>query len=135
MLASNNELKQFFTDEQIKIMSEAVYDHRTSLEYEPRTIYGKIVSSVDRNTIVGIPLMRTYQYDIVHNPGQPLEKTIERSRQHIVEKFDPKGYATEKMYFKDEEYKQFLKEISALADNKEAFTQKYIKVNNLQNSL
>ena len=43
MLLADENLKEFFTEEEIKTMSEAVYDHRASLEGEPRSIYGKIV--------------------------------------------------------------------------------------------
>ena len=101
MLLADKNLKDFFNDEQIKIMSEAVYDHRASMEGEPRSIYGKIVSSADRNTLVDIPLKRTYAYRLKHNPDYTLEQIIEESRQHIIDKFGKKGYATEKMYFDD----------------------------------
>ena len=56
MLLEDMNLRKFFTEEEIKIMSEAIYDHRASLEGEPRSIYGKIVSSADRNTLVEVPL-------------------------------------------------------------------------------
>ena len=49
MLLKDDMLKQFFTEEEIKIMADAVYDHRASMEEEPRIIYGKIISSADRN--------------------------------------------------------------------------------------
>lgn len=49
LLREDEKLKEFFNDEQIKIMSEAVEDHRSSMETEPRSVYGKIVSSADRN--------------------------------------------------------------------------------------
>ncbi len=45
MLLADKQLRNFFTEEQIETMAEAVYDHRASLEYEPRNIYGKIVST------------------------------------------------------------------------------------------
>jgi len=131
MLLADNNLRNFFSEEQIKIMSEAVYDHRASLEGEPRSIYGKIVSSADRNTLVDIPLKRTYAYRIEHNPNATLDEIIEESRQHIIDKFGKKGYATEKMYFKDLAYKKFLKEISILANNKEEFKKRYIEVNHI----
>ena len=59
MLLADKNLRTFFSEDEIKIMSEAVYDHRASLEGEPRSIYGKIVSSADRNTLVDVPLKRT----------------------------------------------------------------------------
>ena len=48
-------------------MSEAVEDHRSSLENDPRSIYGKIVSSADRNTSVEVTLKRCYSYNKKQN--------------------------------------------------------------------
>ena len=131
ILIKDENLKNFFNDDQIKTMSEAVSDHRASMDGEPRSIYGKIVSSADRNTLIESPLKRTYAYRKQHRPNTPLEDTIEESRQHIISKFGKKGYATEKMYFEDLEYKKFLEDISALAENKEEFKKLFLKVNNL----
>jgi len=131
ILINDENLKKFFTDEQIKIMSEAVYDHRASMNGEPRSIYGKIVSSADRNTLIEGPLKRTYAYRKKHRPNASLEETIEESRQHIINKFGKKGYAKEKMYFDDLDYQKFLEDISALAENKQDFKSKYLEVNNL----
>jgi len=133
MLLKDENLRDFFNEEEIKIMSEAVYDHRASLEGNPRSIYGKIVSSADRNTLVDVPLKRTYAYRVEHNPNDSLDKIIEESRQHIINKFGKKGYATEKMYFEDLDYKKFLEDISVLAENKEEFKKRYMEVNGLNN--
>jgi len=132
MLLKDDMIKKFFTDDEIKTMSEAIYDHRASLNREPRSIYGKIVSSADRNTLVDIVLKRTYSYSVKHNPSYTVEQIIEESRQHIINKFGKKGYATEKMYFEDLEYKMFLEDISDLVDNKVEFRKKYIEVNDLK---
>ena len=132
MLLSDTNLKEFFTEEEIKIMSEAVYDHRASLEGEPRSIYGKIVSSADRNTLVDVPLKRTYAYRLKHNHYNSIDEIIEESRQHILDKFGKQGYAKEKMYFEDLDYKKFLEEISKLAENKEAFKKRYCEVNHIE---
>ena len=80
MLLADKNLRRFFTEDEIKIMSEAVYDHRASLEGETRSIYGKIVSSADRNTLVDVPLKRTYAYRVEHNPNDTLDEIIEESR-------------------------------------------------------
>ncbi len=133
MLLADKNLRNFFAEDEIKIMSEAVYDHRASLEGEPRSIYGKIVSSADRNTLVDVPLKRTYAYRIKHNPTATLDEIIEESRQHIISKFGKEGYATEKMYFEDLDYKKFLDEISILANNKVKFKRKFMEVNKLNN--
>ena len=135
MLLADENLLEFFTPEEIKTMSEAVYDHRASLEGEPRSIYGKIVSSADRNTLVEVPLKRTYAYRVEHNPNDSLDAIIEESRQHIINKFGKKGYAAEKMYFEDLDYKKFLEDIALLADNEEDFRRRFMEVNGLNNRL
>ena len=135
MLLEDMNLRKFFTESEINIMSEAIYDHRASLEGEPRNIYGKIVSSADRNTLVELPLKRTYAYRIHHNPDATLEEIIEESRKHIINKFGKFGYATEKMYFEDLDYKNFLEDISILVSDEEKFRRKFIEVNGLENKL
>ncbi len=131
ILQEDENLKKFFTSEQIIIMKEAIEDHRASKENEPRNIYGKIVSSADRNTSIEEPLKRTYFFRIEHHHNNTIEEIIEESRQHILEKFGKKGYASEKMYFEDLEYKKFLKDITKLAEDKNKFKELYIKINNL----
>ena len=49
ILAKDEELKKFFTKEQIKIMKEAVEDHRGSRKERPRNFYGECVSDSDRD--------------------------------------------------------------------------------------
>lgn len=131
ILLTDENLRKFFKEEEIRIMSEAVEDHRASLEYEPRSIYGKIVSSADRNTNVELPFKRTYEYRIVHNPGSSLKQIMDESYEHLVNKFGCKGYATEKMYFEDLEYQNFLEEIASLLDERKAFDKRYIEINGL----
>lgn len=132
MLLKDKNLKKFFSDEEIKVMSEAVCDHRASSKSEPRSIYGKIVSSADRNVLIEIPLKRTYSYRRTHSPNSTLDEIIEESRQHLLDKFGKKGYATTKMYFEDEDYKKFLEDITILASNKEEFKRRFLEVNGLE---
>lgn len=132
MLLKDKNLKKFFSDEEIKVMSEAVCDHRASSKSEPRSIYGKIVSSADRNVLIEIPLKRTYSYRRTHSPNSTLDEIIEESRQHLLDKFGKKGYATTKMYFEDEDYKKFLEDITVLASNKEEFKRRFLEVNRLE---
>lgn len=132
ILENDEKLKIYFTDEEIKIMAEAVFDHRASLEYEPRSIYGKIVSSADRNTSVDVTLKRTYFYRMKHNSNDTIDEVIEMSRQYIKNKYCNGGYAKNKMYFKDSDYEKYLKEISDLVEDNEKFRKRYILVNNIQ---
>lgn len=132
VLRNDNALKGFFSDDEIEVMAEAVEDHRSSLEYEPRSIYGKIVSFADRRTNVDEALRSTYTYRLKHFPNSTLDEIIEVSREHLIEKFGENGYEREKMYFEDEEYIKYLDDITKLANDKEAFTLKYKEVNHLK---
>ena len=75
-LFSDNNLRKYFNEEEMCIMRDAVYDHRASMDREPRSIYGKIVSSADRNTDINDILKRTYSYRISHFPDSSIEEII-----------------------------------------------------------
>lgn len=132
MLFEDQELGNFFTEEEIIIMSEAVNDHRASLEYEPRSIYGKIVSSADRNTDLDAPFRRTYEYRIKNSSDASLKDIMDESYNHLVNKFGKKGYAVEKMYFDDSEYNKFLEDLNHILSNRLEFDKFFIKVNGLE---
>lgn len=131
MLLKDRNLLNYFSNEEIKLMSEAVYDHRASMDGEPRSIYGKIVSSADRNTSIDDILRRTYSYRISNFPNSSLDEIISESLEHIKNKFGDMGYASDKMYFDDKEYESFLNDIRELICNKDLFIEKYLSVNNL----
>ena len=97
ILLDDIELRKYFTEEEIVTMSEAVADHRASLEYDPRSIYGKIVSSADRNTNLEVPFKRTYEYRKKHYGNTSLKQIMDESYEHLLNKFGKKGYAIEKM--------------------------------------
>lgn len=120
----------FFTIEERKIIEEAIEDHRASLKYEPRNIYGKIISSADRNIDVNVMLKRTYQYSIKHYAKKSLNDQIERSYLYIKKKFGNNGYA--KMYFQDIKYKKYLKKIEDLLSDKETFVVTFKKANDIK---
>ena len=131
MLMEDKKLKDFFTDEQIKIMSEAVEDHRSSMETEPRSIYGEIVSSADRNTSIDVTLKRCYSYNRRHFSELKESEIIEECRKFLLKKFGINGYARSKMFFDDREYKKYLDDITDLALDSDKFALKIKKVNGL----
>ena len=131
MLMEDKKLKDFFTDEQIKIMSEAVEDHRSSMETEPKSIYGKIVSSADRNTSVEVTLKRCYSYNRRHFSELKESEIIEECRKFLLKKFGINGYAGSKMFFDDKEYKKHLDDITDLALDSDKFAVEIKKVNEI----
>ncbi len=131
MLCEDEKLKEFFNDEQIKIMSKAIEDHRSSMIAEPRSIYGKIVSSADRNTSVEVTLARCYSYNRKYFPKLKEEEVIYECRKFLLKKFGLNGYARSKMFFDDEEYQKYLDNITELASNSEEFSVEIKRVNGI----
>lgn len=128
IMCQDKNLNEFFSIEQLITIKEAIEDHRASSENEPRSIYGKIVSSADRNNTVEQCLERTYTYGKKHEPEASDKELYERSFDALNRKFGYNGYA--KFYFKDEQYDNFLKDIRKLLENKENFCkvqERYIK--------
>ncbi len=117
MLLEDDFIKKLYSKKQRMIMAEAIEDHRASLKGEPRNIYGKIVSSADRNTNIHQAVKRSFSYNRVLNPSKTVNETIEDTRIHLREKFGRGGYATKKMYFKDEEYEKYLDEMEIITKN------------------
>ena len=130
IMSKDEKLKEFFSAEELNIIKEAIEDHRASSENDPRSIYGKIVSSADRNNTVEQCLERTYTYGKKHEPEVSDKELYERSFDVLNKKFGYNGYA--KFYFKDEQYENFLRDIRKLLEDKENFCkvqEKYIKEN------
>ena len=119
MMSKDDNLKKFFNDVELKIIKEAIEDHRASSKTDPRSIYGKIVSSADRNHTIEDCLKRTYTYGKKLNPNASDEELYERAYDVLVNKFGEGGYA--KFYFKDKVYEDFLKEIRTLLKDKEKY--------------
>lgn len=114
-------MQDFFNEEDRKIIYEAIIDHRASLEYEARNIYGKIVSSADREISVENMLKRSYlfQKDKHKDENPTQDEIIAYSYKKLSSKYGKGGYA--KMYYPDKKYLEFINEMQDLIENKEKF--------------
>lgn len=121
IMYADDKLKEFFNDEERIIIKEAIEDHRASSNHEPRSIYGKIVSTADRNNTVEACLRRSYCYNKKLHPEFNDEQIFEDCHYHLNDKFGENGYA--KFYFKDEEYEKFLTDIRDILANKDRFVE------------
>lgn len=126
---ADERMKDFFSQEHRKIMKEAIEDHRASLESEPRSDYGKIISSADRSTDAEEFLRRTHAYTLRYFPESTEQEILDRAFDHTLEKYGSKGYA--KHYVKDEEYENFRNYINNLLQDRNVFEQKYKEINGL----
>ena len=85
-------LPQFFNEEQLVVMRDAVEDHRASSKNAPRSIYGAIVAEADRHIDPETILRRTMQFGMKQNPEADFEWHFERAYQHMLEKYAEGGY-------------------------------------------
>ena len=120
-------MKKWFSDEQRKIIKDAIEDHRASSNHEPRTIYGKIVSTADR-TIVKIDnnIKRAYSYIKKNFQEITEEEQIQKVYEHLKDKYGEKGYA--KVYLEDKEFDEAMKEFRKALQDKDSFIQRIKKV-------
>lgn len=127
MFINDEKVKKWFTLEQINIIKEAIEDHRASSDHEPRTIYGRIVSTADR-TIIDIDntIRRSYSYGKRNYANLSEEEQIERIYQHLTEKYGENGYA--KVYLEDKEFDESIKKLRQALSNKEEFFKRIKRV-------
>lgn len=92
ILMSDTKLREWFPEEHILMMKEAVEDHRASNQHIPRSIYGKIVAEADRIINPDITLRRTVQYGLSHYPELDKERQYTRFLAHLKEKYAEGGY-------------------------------------------
>ena len=92
ILATDARLKKWFTPEQLKVMREAVEDHRASASRSPRSIYGKIVAEADRDLDTDIVIRRTIQFGLANYPQLDYEGQYRRFKEHMDNKYSKDGY-------------------------------------------
>ena len=92
ILIADARLKRWFSADQLKMMKEAVEDHRASASRAPRSIYGKIVAEADRDIDPETVIRRTIQYGLANYPQLDKEGHWQRFMQHMDEKYSVNGY-------------------------------------------
>nr|WP_308570161.1 HD domain-containing protein [uncultured Prevotella sp.] len=92
ILASDARLKKWFTPEQIKVMKEAVEDHRASMSRAPRSLYGKIIAEADRDLEPEVVFRRAIEYELENDPQKSEEEQWQDFLEHMNEKYSRNGY-------------------------------------------
>lgn len=92
MIRAEASLRRWFSPEQIEAVAQAAEDHRASLDYEPRSICGKMVAEADRLIDSGTIIRRTLQYGMSRYPGMSPQEQIDRALDHLYDKYGQEGY-------------------------------------------
>lgn len=127
ILQADARLRRWFTPQQIKIMKEAVEDHRASASRQPRSIYGKIVAEADRDLEPSEIFRRCLQYGLENYPEKDKEGQWERFQQHMQEKYSRHGYI--RLWIPHSPNEQYLAQLHHIIETprllREAFEQTY----------
>src|SRR5574344_1154667 len=92
ILQSDVRLKRWFSPEKLRLMKEAIEDHRASASRQPRSIYGKIVAEADRDLDTEVVFRRAIQFGLEKYPDITPEQQWERFVMHMTEKYSVNGY-------------------------------------------
>lgn len=125
IIKADENLKKWFTEEQIQTMADAAEDHRASAKNEPRTIYGRIVAEADRFIDPETIVRRTIQYGLDHYPELSKEQQYERMMQHLNEKYGRNGYL--KLWFPESPNTARLERLRQMIDNEKEIKEVFEK--------
>lgn len=125
----DEKIKQFFTDNQRIIIKEAIEDHRSSKEDDPRSVYGKLISSADRNTTIEIVFIRSFFVAKDRMPDMNINEYLDYTVNRLINKYSEEN--PENMFFEDDIYKVFLKDMRDLLTRPDDFKNLYCDVNHI----
>lgn len=123
ILQADQRLKKWFSEMQIRIMKEAVEDHRASASRAPRSIYGKIVAEADRDLNPTSVFKRTIQYGMSHYPEMTKEEHWKRFCEHMQEKYSIAGYI--KLWIEGSQNEKDLSTLRNIINNKTLLREKF----------
>ena len=92
ILEQDQELKKYFTSDEIKIMKEAIEDHRGSRKTRPRNFYGECVSDSDRDFDIVLLAKRQLATSLKNYPNlETFDEHFERCYEYICRRLNDKG--------------------------------------------
>ena len=129
IMFEDKKLDEFFSLKEKTIMKEAIEDHRASNKQLPRSIYGRIVLTADRNNKLSDFFKRRVQYCLEHNPEFSLEEVQEELWNSSKEKFGGKGYAKNKPgYMPSKKLTKYFKSLEKVLVDKDVFFENVKKI-------
>lgn len=113
----NEFLNNFYSKDIVNLIADAVEDHSSNLEYEPRNIYGKIVADADRNNSVYLVFSRPVKYRLSHSKEMSREKMAYDVYDFVDKKFGRNGYV--RYHLNIQKTRKEQEQVWYLLDNKE----------------
>ena len=121
-LLDDDFIEDHFSRDKLRVMADAVMDHRASNELVPATIYGKIVSSADRDTDCYDIMRRAYAYNRHVYPDKTESEARDYCYEKICIKFANKdAYGAKKMFFDNPEFDAMVKKFQEICVDRATF--------------
>lgn len=122
-------MSKYFSPTDCQRITEAIADHCHSKSNPPRSTYGKLISSADRNARLEMVFMRSFFVGKDRQPNTKIADFLDSNFRRLKRRYDERD--PENMFYPDQEYKNFLTEIRTLLRDKNAFNERYRMVNNI----
>lgn len=119
ILEKDEFINSYFNIESIKIMKEAIEDHRASSEKKPRSIYGMVITEADRSDDFKEIIGRCFLFELSKNKNTTYNESFERVYDHITKKYGENGYL--KVWLEKSSFNLTLKLLRQKLANKEKF--------------
>lgn len=122
-------MNENLTKYEMKIIYEAIADHRTANPEEPRSMYGKLLVSADKSMSFEVFIYRTHSYSLKHFSNYTFEEMIKRAYDHLMLKYSSNGCV--KTYVEnDTDLIKFKTKTKKYENNYQGFIKEYNKVIN-----
>ena len=92
IIRADQNLRRWFSEEEIELIAQAAEDHRASATSKPRSLLGCILSEADRDIEPETIVRRTVEYGLSHYPELDREGHWQRTLDHLHEKYAEGGY-------------------------------------------
>lgn len=126
ILARDPALPRWFDPDRIRLMREAIEDHRASADRAPRSLYGRIVAEADRLIEPMTIIRRTVQYGLAHYPELDREGHYARCMEHLQHKYGDGGYL--RLWLAESENTRRLEELRALLRREEPVREAFERI-------
>lgn len=117
----DEKIKSWFSEDEIVLIKEGIEDHRASSNNEPRSIYGKIVTTADKERLnIDKLIVRIYKAYMAKQGYLELDKEEQISEIYnvLMKKYSESGYI--KVWIEDKKYLDDLCELRKYLTDKES---------------
>lgn len=122
LFLTDEKMQGFFSRDELRVAADAIMDHRASNKMEPLSIYGRIVSSADRDTDYRDIIKRAYEYNRAKYPEKTADEALAIVREKLYVKFGaPEAYGAKKMFFDNPEYTKMIEVFQRITPDEKVF--------------